>query len=389
MVRTGLDILILNTSRLKGKRVGLVCNQASISAELDHALHLLHHALEPGQLRAIFGPQHGLWGHTQDNMIEWEGGIDPETGVKVFSLYGQHRKPTPEMLDGLDALIFDVPEVGARYYTFIWTLAYVLEACEPLGIEVIVLDRPNPIGAHRFEGPYLDPEFKSFVGLYPLPCRHGMTMAELALLFKSRYFHNVRLTIIPMEGWHRNLHFDQTGLFFAMPSPNMPSPDTALVYPGMCLIEGTKMSEGRGTTHPFEMFGAPYIQGRPLCRELNSEGLPGVHFRAVAFQPTNQKHSGELCEGAFIHVTDREAFEPVMTALWLMREMIRMYGEHWQWQDPPYEYEFEKLPIDILFGNAVLRPMLESGAYLRDIRAWIHEDSQPFAKERADHMIYS
>lgn len=390
-VMTGLDILINEDfKRLHGKRIGIVCNQASISRGLKHVLELLIPLHQNGQLKieAVFGPQHGLWGHTQDNMIEWEGYTDVTSGFKIFSLYGENRKPTPPMLKNLDIIMIDLQDVGSRYYTFIWTMALVIEACGEENIPVMILDRPNPISGKGTEGTILDLAFKSFVGLYPLPQRHGMTIGEIARYLQRVYYQDTYLDIIPMKGWNRDMHFPETGLTWSVPSPNMPIYETALVYPGMCLLEGTNLSEGRGTTRPFEFFGASWIDGRKLCQQMNEINLPGVYFRPVQFLPTFNKYKDELCEGGFIHVTDRSTFEPVLTTVGLLQEIIRLYGSKFSWNDPPYEYEYELLPIDILNGNDWLRKMIESLEPLYRIRERMLNETAEFQNIREKYLIY-
>ena len=286
-------------------------------------------------------------------MVEWKSYEHPQLGIPVFSLYGENREPTPEMLEGLDVLLIDLQDIGARYYTFIWTMFLCLRACEKSGVPVVVLDRPNPINGLTREGPMLDPNYRSFVGLHPLPVRHGLTIGELAELFQKEAFPQCKLTVLPMKGWERAMWFDETSLPWVMPSPNMPSVETATVYPGMCLLEGTNISEGRGTTRPFELFGAPFIEAEKLSRELNQLRLPGVHFRENWFQPTFQKFAGQTCGGAQLHVTDRNRFTPYRTAIEIIRTIRRMYGDSFQWKQPPYEYEFERLPIEILLGGSL------------------------------------
>ncbi len=309
---------------------------------------------------AIFGPQHGLWGHTQDNMIEWEGGQDSRFGVPIFSLYGVKRKPSREWLDGLDLLVIDLPDIGARYYTFIWTMALCLEACHEMGLGVLVLDRPNPIGGEIVEGPGIEPGFESFVGLKSIPIRHGSTLGELAQRFQSADYPHADLQIEPASGWQRADMAHDTGLPWAMPSPNMPTADTALVYPGACLLEGTNLSEGRGTTRPFETFGAPWLDGFRLADELNERRMPGVRFRPIQFQPTFQKHAGELCEGCFVHVLDRAAFRSVATYVEVLRVAWEQSAGQMQWKQPPYEYELKTMPIDVLWGGSDLRESIGS-----------------------------
>lgn len=390
MVLSGLDRLVgSGFAELKGKSVGVVCNQATVARDFGHILdHMLPYHGRTLEIVAAFGPQHGIWGHTQDNMIEWEGYVDPATGLKFYSLYGEHREPTPEMLEGIDTLVFDIQDVGSRYYTFMWTLYLCMKAAEEAGITVFVLDRPNPIGGVQVEGTVLDPHYASFVGLRPLPLRHGLTMGELAQLFQQNDFPNVQLHIHHMVNWKRDQTWAETGLPWIMPSPNMPTVDTALVYPGMCLLEGTKLSEGRGTTRPFEMFGAPYLDGRRLCAELNALTLPGVTFRAISFQPTFQKFAGQICEGAFMHVTDRNTFKPVLSALAVLRQILLDHRDEFAWQDPPYEYEYEKLPIDILHGNHWMRDSLEMGRSLIEIEDHMRQEVEAFAPIRNAALFY-
>ena len=339
---------------LRGARLAALLHPASVSSELIHASQILEQLNgQIFQLAAFFGPQHGFLGQTQDNMIEWQSYRHPRLGIPVYSLYGEHREPTAEMLDGLDALLIDLQDVGARYYTFIWTMYLAMHACEKADVHVLVLDRPNPINGLTSEGPVLDSNYRSFVGLHPLPVRHGLTIGELAQRFRDEAFPNLGLTILPMEDWERAMWFDDTGLPWVMPSPNMPTLDTATVYPGMCLLEGTNVSEGRGTTRPFEIFGAPFIDGEQLARELNSLGLPGVYFRETYFQPTFQKFAGELCSGAQLHVLDREAFRPFAMGVEIIRTVRRLCANSFQWKQPPYEYEYERLPIEVLLGGPV------------------------------------
>ncbi|RMI25169.1 MAG: DUF1343 domain-containing protein [Calditrichaeota bacterium] len=390
-VQTGLDCLIAEEfESLRGKRVGLLCNQASIAGDLTHAVDRFYQAHRRGIIRlmALFGPQHGLWGHTQDNMIEWQGYDDRRLQLPVHSLYGEHRKPTPEMLQGLDVLVVDLQDVGAKYYTFIWTMALCMEACAEQGVEVMVLDRPNPLNGTALEGPACNREFLSFVGLHPLAIRHGMTIGEIARYFREHFYPGVSLTVMTMRGWHREMFFEDTALPWAMPSPNMPTPDTARVYPGMCLLEATNISEGRGTTRPFEMFGAPWIDGWAVAEALRQYDLPGAVFRPLQFQPTFHKYCGEVCGGCFIHLTDREAFQPFKTAIALLREIIRRYPEHFRWKQPPYEYEYEKMPFDILVGNDWLRAMLEEQRPLPEMEARWQEETGWFENLRKAWLLY-
>lgn len=386
--RTGLDRFERAfPKRFAGARAGLLCHPASVGAGLEHAAAVLLRSNKI-QLKALFGPQHGLWGQTQDNMVEWEGFRDPATGLPAHSLYGAVRKPKPEWLRGLDLLVVDLQDVGSRYYTFIWTLALCMEACEEAGKAVGVLDRPNPIGGTLVEGPVLDPAYASFVGLRPLPVRHGMTIGEIALYLCDRYYPGLDLAVVPMEGWRRAHDFRRTGLPWVMPSPNMPTPDTALVYPGMCLLEGTNLSEGRGTTRPFELFGAPFADARTLVRRLESFRLPGVVFRPCSFLPAFQKWAGRLCHGAQIHITDAKTFRPFAAGAAILNAFQGLYPGDFAWKRPPYEYETVKLPIDILAGSARLRADLEAGRGLAAMREEWEAEVRAFAPIRREALLY-
>jgi uncharacterized protein YbbC (DUF1343 family) len=340
--------------KLHGAGVGALLHPASVSSHLEHAsriLERLHGDLF--EVRAFFGPQHGFLGQTQDNMVEWQSYEHPRLGIPVYSLYGEHREPTAEMLEHVDVLLVDLQDIGARYYTFIWTLYLCMRACEKHGAQVIVLDRPNPINGVTTEGPTLDSAYRSFVGMHPLPVRHGRTIGELAQQFRDEAFPDCRLSILPMKNWERAMWSDQTGLPWVMPSPNMPTLDTATVYPGMCLLEATNISEGRGTTGPFEIFGAPFIDAEILCRELNNLKLPGVFFRENYFQPTFHKFAGELCRGAQLHVVDRDNFQPFKTGVEIIKRIRQIHSDKFQWKQPPYEYEWKRLPIEILIGGPI------------------------------------
>jgi uncharacterized protein YbbC (DUF1343 family) len=340
--------------KFRGARIGALLQPASVSSKLEHASRVLErHNANIFRLAAFFGPQHGFLGQTQDNMVEWKSYNHPRLGIPVHSLYGEHREPTPEMLQDLDVLLIDLQDVGARYYTFIWTMYLCMRACAQSGVAVVVLDRPNPINGVATEGPVLNADYKSFVGMHPIPVRHGRTIGELAQQFRDEAFPTCALWVVPMKNWRHQMWFDQTGLPWVMPSPNMPTLDTATVYPGMCLLEATNISEGRGTTRPFELFGAPFIDAEKLCRELNALKLPGVFFRENHFQPTFHKFAGERCGGAQIHVLDRDEFRPFLTGVEIIKNIYKMYPDQFQWKQPPYEYEWNRLPIEILIGGPV------------------------------------
>jgi uncharacterized protein YbbC (DUF1343 family) len=340
--------------KLRGARVGALLHPASVSSKLEHASRVLERYNDDlFRLVAFFGPQHGFLGQMQDNMMEWKSYEHPRLRIPVYSLYAEHREPTAEMLQDLDVLLVDLQDIGARYYTFIWTMYLCMRACEKNGVAMVVLDRPNPINGISVEGPPLDPHYRSFVGLHLTPVRHGKTIGQLAQIFRDEAFLKCELSILPMKNWKRQMWFDETGLPWVMPSPNMPTLDTATVYPGMCLLEGTNISEGRGTTRPFEIFGAPFIDPEKLSSELNALNLPGVFFRENYFQPTFHKFAGELCGGAQIHVTDRDEFRPFLTGVEIIKRIRKIYEKEFQWRQPPYEYEWKRLPIEILIGGPI------------------------------------
>ncbi|MCX7726333.1 MAG: DUF1343 domain-containing protein [Chitinispirillaceae bacterium] len=357
MANFGLDVLLKDfPANLKNKRVGVLCHAASINSNYQHILEVL--PLTGCKIVAVFGPQHGLYGQTQDNMIEWEGeGIEWRSGAPIYSLYGKNRKPTPKMLENIDLLLIDLQDVGARPYTYIWTMKLCMEACVEKGIPVYVLDRPNPIGCINFDGPLLIEDFFSFVGGAQIPLCHRMTIGEIALLLKQLYFKNLELTVIWMEGWYRCSLWRDFNLPWVLPSPNMPTPDTAIVYPGMVLLEATNLSEGRGTTRPFELFGAPFLNREYLIK-LNKYNLPGCFFREHLFIPTFQKWSNTLCYGIQLHITEPTKFRPVMTAFAIISTALKMFKNEFSFKSPPYEYEFVKLPIDILAGSDELREQI-------------------------------
>jgi uncharacterized protein YbbC (DUF1343 family) len=387
-VLTGIEVL-LNGKRdlISGARVGAVVHPASVLSDLRHTADALFNCRD-FRLVSLFGPQHGARGEKQDNMVESEFYRDPDTDLPVHSLYGETRRPTEEMLKDIDVLLYDLQDAGTRVYTFIYTMAYCMEACASFKKRMIVLDRPNPINGKQVEGNRLDPNFSSFVGLYPIPMRHGMTTGELALLFNSEFGIHCDLTVVEMEGWQRNYWFDQTGLPWIHPSPNLPTLDSVIVYPGSVLMEGTCLSEGRGTTRPFELIGAPFIQSRKYAERLNAIELPGVWFRPVYFQPTFQKWAGEMCGGIQIHVQDREVFKPYLTGLAVIAVARDLYPEFFQWRNPPYEYEHEKLPIEILCGGRTVLDLLEKGASIDQIEQSWARDVESFIKQRHAYLLY-
>ncbi|HUX13574.1 MAG TPA: DUF1343 domain-containing protein [Spirochaetia bacterium] len=387
-VRTGLDRIDEGWPKeLRGARIGLLVHPASVNGALVPAVRICESSKEFA-LSVLFGPQHGILGQTQDNMIEWEGFKDPVTGLPVYSLYGNSRRPRPEMLDGIDALVVDLQDVGSRYYTFIWTLELCMEACAEAGKRLVVLDRPNPLDASISSGPVLREKFASFVGLRPLPIRHGMTIAEIGAYLRATYHPNLQYHVIRMEGYRRSTWFDETGLPWVMPSPNIPTLDSAIVYPGMCLLEGTGLSEGRGTTRPFEIFGAPFIDADRLVRNLTAFKLPGVLFRPLSFEPTFQKHSGTLCGGAQLHVTDRDRFDSFKTGVAVLKAIHDSYPGKLKWNEPPYEYEEHLLPIDIIAGTDRLRLDIDRGASLEEMESWWNAECEAFKPTRESFLLY-
>ena len=385
MVRLGSDLL-LASRRLNGARVGIVCNQASVGRGFHHIVDRLASSNDC-TLAAIFGPQHGFRSDVQDNMIETPHVDDPGRRVPIYSLYSETREPTAEMLKGIDVLIIDLQDIGARIYTYIYTMANCLRACARHGVPVIVCDRPNPIGG-EVEGATLVPGFESFVGQFPIPMRHGMTTCELARLFNEHFGLGAQLEVVKMDGWTRDLYADATGLPWVMPSPNMPTLDTAIVYPGTVLFEGILISEGRGTTRPFELVGAPWIDAESFARGMNALGLPGVHFRPAMFEPTFQKHAGQTCGGCQIHVTDRSLFRPVLVGVALIGMFHRADPSRFAWRQPPYEYEHERMPIDILAGSDTLRGQIEADVPTSEIAAGWRADEDAFRKLRAGFLLY-
>ena len=387
MVRLGSDLL-LSSSRLKGTRVGVVCNHASLDRGFLHIVDRLA-AADHLTLAAIFGPQHGFRSDVQDNMIETPHANEPGRRVPIYSLYSETREPTAEMLSGIDVLVIDLQDVGARIYTYIYTMANCMRACARHRIPVIVCDRPNPIGGVDVEGARLVPGFESFVGQFPIPMRHGMTIGELARLFNEVYSIGAQLEVVTMEGWRRDMYADQTGLPWVMPSPNMPTLDTAIVYPGTVLFEGIMLSEGRGTTRPFELVGAPWIDAERFARDMNALGLTGVHFRPAVFEPTFQKHAKQTCGGCQIHVIVRHLFKPVLVGVALAGMFRRTNPSKFAWRQPPYEYEHDKMPIDILAGADTLRTQIEADMPAAEIAASWKADEDAFRAVRDRFLTYS
>ncbi|HEY3446266.1 MAG TPA: DUF1343 domain-containing protein [Myxococcales bacterium] len=395
MVQSGLEVLSSRGfAQLQGLRVGAICNPTAVDRDFRHLADLLRAA--PGvTLAALFGPEHGIRGDAQD-MIGVGEQVDARTGVRVHSLYGERFEslsPTPESLQGLDALVFDIQDVGSRYYTFVYTMALCMKAAAEAKLKFLVLDRPNPIGLTEVEGNLVHPGFESFVGLFPLPNRHGMTAGELA-----RHFNAPRraggeglrceLEVVACEGLKRAMTYEETGLPWVQPSPNMPTVDTALVYPGLCMVEGTNLSEGRGTTRPFEIVGAPWLDPYRFCDALAAERLPGVQFRPLGFLPTFHKHAGKSCGGAMLHVTDRRAFLPVRTGVAVLRAAKQVGGEAFRWRTERYEFVDDKPAIDLLCGTDAVRKAIDAGEGLDACCGGFAEELERFLPLRERSRLY-
>lgn len=357
---------------LEGRSFGLVMNRASIDCHVNLACDVLDKTF-PGQLKCLMTPQHGLWGEQQANMIETAHDFHRSLRVPIYSLYSETRRPTSEMLKDLDCLIIDLQDVGTRVYTFIWSMLYCLQECAGRGVSVVVLDRPNPIGGEISEGPVLDLKYRSFVGESAIPMRHGLTIGELASMFNQAHNIHADLTVIPMQGWKRSHWFDDLRRVWVPPSPNMPAVQTAVAYPGQVLLEGTNLSEGRGTTTPFEIAGAPFVDPEVLASEMSHVEIPGVRFLPIRFTPSFDKWKGQSCGGISIHVTDRHAFRSYRMAINLITTCFRHWPSDFSFTPPPYEYEFQLAPIDIISGSDALRISLSCDKPASDI--WNVNDS--------------
>ena len=387
-IKLGLETLLEGEAPLLGDaRVGLICNQASVNHQFRHAADLLyeHSAVK---LKALFGPQHGIRGDVQDNMIETEHTVDRETGLPIHSLYSETREPTRAMLDDIDILVFDMQDVGCRIYTFAYTMANCMAAARKFGKKVIVCDRPNPINGVDVAGNVLEPTQASFVGLFSISTRHGMTLGELAQMFNEHFEIGCDLDVVKMEGWERGFWHDQTDAPWVLPSPNMPTLDSATVFPGTVHFEGTQISEGRGTTRPFELVGAPYVDAEKFARQLNDLNLPGVFFRSCIFRPTFQKHAGISCGGVQIHVTDRNVFEPVITGVAMVKVAYELYPTEFRWKEPPYEYVYDRNPFDVIAGSSSIREAFEKGTTIEELQNNWNEGLDAFRRVREKYLLY-
>jgi uncharacterized protein YbbC (DUF1343 family) len=372
--------------KLKGARLGLLCNPASVLPDLTPAPEAIASAL-PGALKALFSPQHGFFAEKQDNMKESDHGLHPRLGIRFYSLYGQTRRPTPEMFSGLEVLLVDLTDVGCRVYTFFTTVKACLEQAAEAGVAVIVLDRPNPLGRVPSEGPILPRELMSFVGPHPMPLSHGLTMGELCRLVRAEQRLEVELEVIPCSGWSGG-DFGTTGLPWVLPSPNLPTLATARVYPGQVLLEGTTLSEGRGSTRPFEIFGAPGLDPWAVAEEVEPEALAGARLRPLFFEPTFHKFAGQACGGLQIHVTDPSAYRPVRSSLALLGAVNRVHPGLWDMRQPPYEYETKRRPLDLLLGDPQAADLLQAGAKAGELEPRWQEGLAKWQKRMQPHLLY-
>jgi len=387
-VKLGLEKALEGRIKLSDNaRVGLICNQASVNHSFHHSADLVYKHSQIN-LVSLFGPQHGIRGDVQDNMIETSHTVDKLTGLPIYSLYSETRQPTEEMLSDLDSLLFDLQDVGCRVYTFIYTMANAMRACAEFGVKMIVLDRPNPIGGVALEGNLLEPGNESFVGQYPIPMRHGLTAGELAQLFNKEFGINCELEVVTMDNWTRQDYYDDMDAPWVMPSPNMPTVDTTVVFPATVYFEGTEVSEGRGTTRPFEIVGAPYIDADEYFDALTKLRLPGVIFRPINFLPTFQKHANQSCGGVFLHVVDRNSFAPVITGLAMVKTVYDLYNDEFKWKSTPYEYAFNRNPFDVIAGTTRIRQMFEKGIGIEEIKHSWQTDVYEFNQMRNKYLLY-
>ena len=379
----GIDVFLnKHAKQFKGKRVGLVTNLTGVNKQLESTIDLLYRHPDI-QLTALYGPEHGIRGDAKEGE-KVESTRDEKTNLPVYSLYGETRKPTKEMLEEIDVMVFDLQDIGSRYYTYIYTMAYVMEACGENNIEMVVLDRPNPVSGLKREGSVVDEHYKSFIGLVPIPNRHGLTIGELALLFKNEFDYACDLTVIPMQGWKRSMYYEETDLIWIPPSPNTTSIDMCILYAGTCLIEGTNLSEGRGTTQPFEVVGAPFINGQQLAETFNQRNLPGIIARPVSFKPTYQKFEDEMCYGVQLHIVDRETIEPLKSMIYLLLDIANMYPEDFEFRE---ETPSGKSFFDLLAGNGELRKMIGNGN-VEDYFKEADKDLTDFEKRIEPYLLY-
>lgn len=388
-VKSGLEQLIAKPPEwLSGKRIGLLCNPASVDSQFRHVSTLIQKTF-PGQLKALFSPQHGFYAEKQDNMIESNDWIEPQLQIPIFSLYGKTRVPTREMFENIDVLIVDLQDAGTRVYTFIYTLSFCMEAAKNYAKKILVLDRPNPINGVLVEGNCLSMNCTSFVGRFPIPMRHGLTIGEIAKLFNEDFEIDCDLEIIPMTGWKRKMYFKDTGLPWVAPSPNLPTPASAATYPGQVIWEGTNISEGRGTTQPFELFGAPFLKPDKILSYLKDDDIAGFVLRETAYEPVSNKWQGKLCRGFQIHITDCDKYRPYITSLKLLQAILCVHTKEFSWKEPPYEYEFNRLPIDLIIGSTSIRQKIENFESLDLIAESWKPEIKNFINQSQKHYLYS
>jgi uncharacterized protein YbbC (DUF1343 family) len=380
-VRTGLDNVGRHKELFAGKRVGIIANHTSYNSEGQYIVDVFR-AMGDVRVVALFSPEHGLRG-LEEAGAKVGDEKDPVSGLPVYSLYGKTNKPTAQMLADVDVLVFDIQDVGARFYTYLYTMSLSMEAAAEAGKRFVVLDRPNPINGLQVEGPVLDPKLASFVGLYPIPVRYGLTVGELAKMINGEGWlaRGVKadLTVVPLTGWRRGLWYDQTGLRFIKPSPNMPDLETAAVYPGLCLLEGTNVSEGRGTPKPFRQFGAPWIDPDALAAKLNAPSLPGLRFRPTSFTPTSSKFQGQKCLGVEIAITDRTRLEPFWTGVQIIDELHRLYPDKFEWRSAHF---------DRLCGTSAIREAITAHKPLADLKTTWATQCRTFEQARRRYFLY-
>jgi uncharacterized protein YbbC (DUF1343 family) len=387
IVLLGIDTLEASNFRpIKDMRIGLLTNISCCDSKLKPTISVFENSRN-FELTAIFAPEHGIYSAAQDQVSIPHARYGKK--IAVFSLYGKHRKPTLNAIKQLDAIVIDLPDIGTRYYTFLWSAMLMIEQAAHAQRKVFILDRPNPLNGTIVQGPVIDPGFESFVGLYSIAIRHGMTIGEICNMLNDGHRLDADIAVIKMKGWRRNQYMDNTKPHWTMPSPNMPYFATALVYPGMCLLEGTNVSEGRGTTRPFEIFGAPWLDPYRLADRLNEKCIPGVRFRPTYFQPTFHKYQGTLCGGIHIYVANRTAFNPVTAGLEIIRSIKRLFPRHFRWRQPPYEFERKKRPFDILIGNSWIRKAIDNAKTTNAIQTRWQPDLKKFKTARKKYLLYT
>jgi uncharacterized protein YbbC (DUF1343 family) len=386
-VQFGIDVLAdKDFLPIRGMKVGLCTNISSCTTSLEPTITLFTKQ-KNFKLKAVFAPEHGFYGALQDQ-VRAKTFYDRKRRVRIYSLYSKYLVPDQAVLKTIDALVIDLQDIGARYYTFVWSAVMLIEQMGDLGKKVFILDRPNPLNGEKVQGPVLEPDFVSFVGLYPVPVRHGFTIGELCSFVNSELKLDADITVIKMKGWTRDLLFNDTGLCWTMPTPNMPDFSTALVYPGMCLLEGTNISEGRGTTKPFEVFGAPWIDPFTLVKKLNQKKIPGIRFRPVFYMPTFNKYKGRLCGGAQVYVTNDRRYDPFSMGLEIIQVIRTLYPDKFKWRKPPYEHEKDKMPFEILAGNSWIKEYMEKNQPVSSIRQRWQMDLYRFKRKRRKYLLY-